>query len=137
MKNLWTAIVATFVFSLLTLPGFAQKGTKDAMRSKLDYAQNVLEGLTLQKFDLAVTNAVMLRDMSQTNVFSMLKNVDYLASSTNFTAAVDVLINVVKSQDLERATEVYTRVARSCVQCHAQFRRDQFVRAQEKAAEKK
>ena len=137
MKKLLVAIIATIVLGPLAVPGFAQNSTKDSMRSKLDYAQGVLEGLTLQKFDLAVTNAVLLRDMSQTNVFSMLKNTDYLASATIFTNAVDGLINAAKRQDLDRATEAYTRVARSCVQCHEQFRRDQFVRAQEKATEKR
>jgi Cytochrome C' len=136
MKKLLVAIVAALVLGPLAFPGIAQKGTKDAMRKKLDYAQGVLEGLTLQEFNLAVTNAVLLRDMSHTNVFSMLKNSDYVASSTNFTHAVDGLIKAAKSQDLERATEAYTRVVQSCVQCHEQFRREQFLKAQEKAATK-
>ncbi len=136
MKNLWTTLAAAFALGLPVISSVAQQATKEAMRNKLDYAQKVLEGLTLQEFDLAVTNAVMLRDMSQTNVFSILKNVDYLASATNFTVAVDGLINAARSQDLERATEAYTRVTRSCVQCHERFRRAQFVRGQEKASEK-
>jgi hypothetical protein len=120
MKKL-TAVTVALALGFLSAPVLAEKGTKESMRNKLDYAQNVLEGITLQEFDFAVTNAVLLRDMNQTNVFALLKNVDYLASSTNFALAVDNLINAAKSQDLERATEAYTRVARSCVQCHEQF----------------
>ena len=74
--------------------------------------------------------------MSQTNAFSVLKNQDYLANATNFTRAVDGLLNAAKREDLQGATEAYTRVARTCVQCHEQFRRDQFVKAQEKALAK-
>ena len=136
MKKLVIAAVAAMVLGVLAFSGFAQKATKEAMRKKLDYAQGVLEGLTLQKFELALTNAVLLRDMSHTNVFSMLRNPDYLASSTNFSRAVDGLVSAAKSQDLERATEAYTRVTLSCVQCHEQFRREQFMKAQEKAAAK-
>lgn len=79
---------------------------------------------------------MLLRDMSQTNAFSLLKNPDYLASTTNFTRAVDGLVTAARRQDLNRATEAYASVARSCVQCHEMFRREQFIKSQEKAIAK-
>src|SRR6266576_2901810 len=106
------------------------KGHQGFMRQKLNYSQGVLEGLTLEKFDLVVTNAALLRDMNLTNVFSLTRNQDYLARSTNFIRSVDSLISAGKDQNLERATEAYTRVARSCIECHKLFRREQFLKSQ-------
>jgi hypothetical protein len=100
------------------------------MRQKLNYAQSILEGITLEKFDLSVTNAVLLRDMSKTNTFLMMRNPDYMQRTTNFQVAVDGLIASAKANDLEAATEAYTRVARACVECHKTFRREQFIRPQ-------
>jgi len=100
------------------------------MRQKLNYSKGVLEGLTLEKFDLVVTNAALLRDMNLTNVFSLTRNQDYLARSTNFIRSVDSLISAGKDQNLECATEAYTRVARSCIECHKLFRREQFLKSQ-------
>ena len=100
------------------------------MRQKLNYSQGVLEGLTLEKFELVITNASLLRNMNLTNVFSLTRNQDYLARSTNFIRSVDSLISAGKDQNLERATEAYTRVARSCIECHKLFRREQFLKSQ-------
>lgn len=38
MKKLMIAAVAAMLLGVLALPGFAQKGTKESMRKKLDYA---------------------------------------------------------------------------------------------------
>lgn len=118
------------VFGLLVYSSQAEKGAQELMRQKLSYAQGVLEGLTLERFGLVVTNASLLRNMSQTNVFMLTKNQDYLARSTNFLRSVDSLISAARDQNLARATEAYTRVTRSCVECHKFFRREQFLKSQ-------
>ena len=98
------------------------------MRQKLIYAQGVLEGLTLEKFDLVVTNAAKLRDMSQTNAFVLLGNLEYQMYKTNFQASVDALSAAAKQQDHQKATEVYVKMTQSCFDCHKTFRREQFVK---------
>jgi Cytochrome C''. len=105
------------------------KPTQAAMRLKLTYAQGVLEGITLEKFDLVITNAAKLRDMSQTNAFVLLLNQEYLAYRTNFQASVDALIAAAREQDSQKASEAYTKMAQSCFECHKTFRREQFVKA--------
>jgi hypothetical protein len=126
----------TICFSVL-LVGFACqaadraiKPTQAAMRLKLTYAQGVLEGITLEKFDLVLTNAARLRDMSQTNVFVLVGNPDYQTSRTNFQASVDALTQAAKEQNSRKATEAYMKMAQSCFDCHKTFRREQFVRGQ-------
>ena len=130
MKKLVAAGVMAMVFGLLVTSSRAEKGTQELMRQKLGYAQGVLEGLTLERFGLVVTNASLLRSMSQTNVFVLTVNKDYMARSTNFLRSVDMLVSAAKDQNLARATEAYTRVARSCVECHKLFRREQFLKSQ-------
>ena len=103
------------------------KTSNPFMRQKLDYATGVLEGVTLGKYDLVITNALPLRDLSMTNVFLLLANPAYGRAITNFQAAVDGLVSAAQEKDQARTTEGYTAMVRSCVQCHAQFRREQAV----------
>jgi nitrate/TMAO reductase-like tetraheme cytochrome c subunit len=106
------------------------KPTQAAMRLKLTYAQGVLEGITLEKYDLIITNAAKLRDMSQTNTFVLVGNPDYQSCKTNFQASVDALTLAAKEQNRQKATEAYMKMAQSCFDCHKSFRREQFVRRQ-------
>lgn len=108
----------------------AEQTTRVAMQRKLSYAQGVLEGLTLGKFDLVLTNSAQLRDFSQTNAFSATRNVTYLESATNFLRRVDALSQAAKAQNLEQATQAYEDVTRSCIDCHAVFRREKFLKVQ-------
>ncbi len=107
----------------------AEQTTRVAMQRKLGYAQGVLEGLTLGKFDLVLTNSMQLRDFSQTNAFSATRNVTYLESATNFLRRVDALSQAANAQNLERATQAYEDVTRSCIECHAVFRREKSLKA--------
>ena len=102
--------------------------TQPFMRQKLTYAQGILEGITLEKFDLVLTNAAPLRDMSQTNAFLLLRNPDYLKRITAFQATVDGLTIAAKNKDLDGATKAYVRMTEGCVDCHKLFRREQFAR---------
>jgi len=100
--------------------------TQPFMRHKLDYARGILEGITLERFDLVVTNAMWLRSMSVTNSYFRLGNEAYKVASTNFQIRVDGLLDAAREKNREAATEAYMRVIRACVECHKQFRIDQF-----------
>jgi hypothetical protein len=118
---------------LVTVHGLAQaqkpeRPTQPFMRQKLIYAQGILEGITLEKYDLVITNATRLRDMSQTNAFLRLGNPGYLERMTNFQHAVDRLKAAATEQSLQRAEEAYSQVTASCIECHRFFRRDQVIR---------
>ena len=126
--TIWIGVIAVGSF---VPAGWAQKESQVFMRRKLAYAGGVLNGLVLQKYDLVISNAVPLRDMSVTNAFSALQNPEYMSRTTNFYKAVDSLISAAKSQNLDRATDAYARVTRSCVDCHQFFRREQRVKTPE------
>lgn len=108
-------------------PPEVSRGRLAVMRDKLDHARGILEGITLERFDLVITNAVQLRNMNLTNAFFSLKIPSYLRDVTNFQNSVDGLLKAASKKDLEAATKGYVEVTRNCVQCHQEFRREQFV----------
>lgn len=107
----------------------AEESTRVAMRAKLDYARGALEGLTLAKFEVVTTNALLLRAHNYTNVFNFLGNPDYATRYTNFVRSVDQLLAAAKAENLERATVAYGEMTRGCIECHKTFRREQFIKS--------
>src|ERR1041384_3216754 len=67
MKTFFTTWIVALMFAASLAATLAGDVTKNAMRQKLTFAQGILEGLALEKYDLIITNAVQLRDLSQTN----------------------------------------------------------------------
>jgi hypothetical protein len=98
------------------------------MRQKLVLSQGILEGLTLEKFSLVTGNALRLRNLSVSNVWTEVGSPDYRRNLTNFQASIDGLYTAAIDQNLDRATEAYAKVTRSCVECHRQVRLDQHLR---------
>lgn len=123
-------VVVLAGLSVGVVPAGNERPMRGFMREKLNFAGGVLEGITLENYPMAITNAVLLRNMNLTNSFSMLGHVDYRRNITNFQARVDQVISAARVQDLEKVTEAYTMMARSCVQCHKDFRRVQFIQHQ-------
>jgi cytochrome c556 len=106
----------------------ATNSTSAFMRQKLTYSQSILEGLTLEKFDLIRTNATLMRNMTFTNTFVVLQNPDYLERVKSFQGSVDSLIDAAGRENVDAATAAFTRVTRNCVDCHKYFRREQRFR---------
>ena len=134
MKRVFVHLAGAICLGLGVGLAWAEQTTRDAMRAKLDYSRGALEGLTLAKFDLVTTNALRLRDLSQTNVFRIIGNPEYLFRTTNFFQSVDRLLEAARVQNLERATTAYGEVVRNCIECHKTFRREQFLKTQSDAA---
>ena len=132
MKKSIAVSILLGALALLPLSSWAQRAhpTQAFMREKLTYAQGILEGITLAKFNLVLTNATPLRNMNQTNAFVIVGNLEYRQRTTNFFTAVDALIAAAKARDLNGSTEAYLHVAKACVECHETFRREQFVQSQ-------
>ena len=114
------------VFSLIAAETKSKRvDTQAFMRMKLAWSQMALEGLALEKFDLVSRNAIRLRDMTQSNHWHTIKQPDYLAHTTNFQKSADALYMAAVDKNLEAATEVYTKLARNCVECHRIVRVEQ------------
>ena len=61
------------------------------MRTKLAWSGLVLEGLSLEKFDMVSINAIRLRNLTQSNLWFVLQQPDYLLQTTNFQQSADAL----------------------------------------------
>lgn len=102
--------------------------TQAFMHQKLPYTQGILEGLALERFDLISRNALLLRNMSVSNLWTRVGQPDYKRNTAAFKADVDAIYKAAAGQDLKGATEAYARMARSCVECHRLVRRDQHLK---------
>ena len=98
------------------------------MRTKLAYSQGILEGLTLEKFELVSKNALQLRRMSEKGDWFQINNLEYKAATTNFYRQTDALFMAAAAGNLKSASDSYKNVIDSCVSCHAHFRGEQMKR---------
>lgn len=133
--TLTATMLAVSLFAAETEPKRAD--TQAFMRQKLAWSQVALEGLTLEKFDLVSKNALRMRNMTQSNVWFRMKQPDYMAHTTNYQKRVDALYMAAVDKNLEAATEAYTKVARSCVECHQLVRTEQHKNAGQPAKSKR
>lgn len=92
------------------------------MRQKLAYTQGITEGLSLEQFELVTKNAVKLRDMTQTNVWTRVDNPDYARLTKQYKGTIDALYNAGTERQLKAATDAYVRTLKSCVECHRVLR---------------
>lgn len=145
MKKSYAARFILFgVFtSLLAASIMAQKpsaqriGMQAFMRQKLTHSQGVLEGIALEKFELVSQNALRMRKMSQTNSWSSMKNVNYMARMADYQKSLDELALAAADKNLEASTEAYMKVARNCVECHRIVRVDQHLKAVQEESKSK
>lgn len=106
-------------------PGPRRMETQAFMRQKLAWSLATLEGITLEKFDLASKNALRMRNMTQSNQWFTLRQPDYMVATTNFYKSVDALYLAAVDKNLDAATEAYMKVSRNCVECHRLVRVEQ------------
>lgn len=129
--RIFTAIVIiiAILFSLLSLAAeHKERPTKGFMRQKLVYSQAILEGLTLEKYDLVVSNATLLRNMNFTNAFTRTADPYYAKRISDFQTKADVVIKGAKGKMLEGTTDAYLKLVESCVACHKECRLEQLRR---------
>ena len=122
MKKLWV-IPAAFACAWIALTvTLAQPQrpptTKEFMHDKLELAQRILEGVTLEDYDLLVTKATRLSAMSKEARWQAFQNPDYERYSAEFRRNVDALARAARDKNLDGATLGYVRMTISCVECH-------------------
>jgi len=92
------------------------------MRAKLGHAQNVLEGLSLEDFDLIARGAHDLSLASQASSWQVLQTEDYVRHSAEFRRACDGLRGAARAKNLDGALVAWMEVTMKCVQCHRYVR---------------
>lgn len=99
-----------------------QKRTRsEFMRQKLDYAKNLLEGLSMENHETIAKNAKALKLLSEAaewEVPTIPNATDYVAFTTDFQRIADELAKQAKERNIDGATLAYVKLTVNCVQCH-------------------
>jgi hypothetical protein len=120
--------LAVFALSAIVLAarGAQQQHTRaEFMRTKLDHAKKVLEGLTLEDYDAIAKSARALRLLSQAaewEVPTIPNATDYISLTREFQRYTEELGQKAKQKNLDGATLAYFRLTMSCVNCHKYVR---------------
>lgn len=94
----------------------------ELMRKKLDHAQSVLEGITLENFDLIAGHAAKLRALSQEAAWRAHDTPEYAEHSAIFRRNVEALQRATRDRNLDAAALAYTKMTFNCVECHKYLR---------------
>jgi hypothetical protein len=95
------------------------------MRKKLEFAKNVLEGLTTEDYALVAKNAKGLRLLSQAAEWEVptIPDVEnYLAYTVEFQRITSDMAKKAEAKNLDGATLDYVRMTTNCVNCHKYVR---------------
>ncbi|GIW88956.1 MAG: hypothetical protein KatS3mg108_3280 [Isosphaeraceae bacterium] len=113
-------IVVTSVAQVVT-----QRSRGEFMRQKLEFAKNVLEGLTVENFDLVEKNARSLKRLSMAAEWEVpeIPHVEeYLPRTAEFQRLCDQIVAAARARNLDGATLGYVGLTTSCVNCHKYVR---------------
>ncbi len=126
-----TLAAATLAVGLGTwnVPAQGQQGRalRKFMRQKLEYSQNILEGLALEDFALIAKNAKALRELSEDAQWRVSPNVNYLRFSNEFQALADELEQKAKDRNIDGATLSFFKMTNNCIACHRLVRDERLL----------
>jgi len=118
-------IAALLVLGVLILPGHSQRQpnkVSEFMKLKLRHAQNVLEGLVLEDYDMIDKNSQSLSLLSQAETWQVLQTPDYLQHSGEFRRAANAVTNAARDKNIDGAALAYLEMTMKCVNCHKYVR---------------
>lgn len=114
--------------ALAARPAAGQQGAptrRELMRTKLQASQHILEGITLENYDLIAKGARALKALSRASIWEVptIPNADdYLVYTAEFERLADELSRKAADRNLDGATLAYFRLTASCVNCHKYIR---------------
>jgi hypothetical protein len=94
------------------------------MRVKLEDSKKVLEGLTVEDFDMIAKNAQAMGLLSEDAMWQVLQTQEYSQRSRHFREVADRLANAAKKKNLDGASLAYVELTINCIECH-KYVRDQ------------
>ena len=124
MKVKFALLVTAVLAGVIGIIAHAQSGspTKELMRKKLEHTQSILEGITLENFDLVAGHAARLGALSQEGAWRASDTPEYAEHSAMFRRNVEKLKKAAKERNLDAATLAYTKLTFNCVECHKYLR---------------
>ena len=123
-------VAAVIVTAVLIGSGQSEEPNKvrDFMRVKLSYSQKVLEGLTIEDFDLIAKNSQAMSLLSQATNWQVLTTAEYLQHSQDFRRTADALTEAARKKNLDGAALAYVELTMKCINCHKYVRGVQRAR---------
>lgn len=132
----WLAAVAVLAAAAVAITAFPPSAAPPAgetpavepdkvgafMRAKLGHAQQVLEGLTVENYDLIEKGAHDLALASQASSWQVLQTEDYARHSDDFRRSCNSLRAAAKARNLDGAALAWMEVTMKCIQCHKYVR---------------
>lgn len=96
--------------------------TREVMKLKLSYAQNVLEGIATENTDLIVANAQKLSALSKAAGWRARETPEYELFSAEFRRHSDSVARAAKDKNIDAASLAYFQMTMSCINCHRYMR---------------
>jgi len=120
MRSALILALAGGAVAITGLIGEPQKSSpnREFMRQKLEHAQRVLEGITLEDFELVTKNARKLSALSQEAAWRAFDSPEYIEHSARFRRNTEALARAAANRNLDGATLAHFNVTMSCVECH-------------------
>ena len=94
------------------------------MRDKLTHASKVLEGITLENFDLVAEHAKTLGMISRATTWHVTPTPQYARMSKNFQEQCRDLERHAQEKNVEAATLDLVRINVTCTDCHQHMREE-------------
>jgi cytochrome c556 len=92
------------------------------MRLKLEHSQKVLEGLTLEDFELAAKHAQQIALLTEDETWRVYQTLEYRHHSAEFQRIANDLTKQAQKKNLDGAALAYVQMTMSCVNCHKYVR---------------
>ena len=92
------------------------------MRKKLDYSQQILEGIAEADFERIATNAQAMRALGKVEGFVRGRTPGYRSQLQIFQDATEQLIKHAEKDNVDGAALAFTQLTISCVNCHKHLR---------------
>ena len=93
------------------------------MKQKLTYAQEMLNGLAVEDFELLTKNALAMQALDKIEFFVRQKPEGYRTQLKTFQFSVNELVRNAEDKNLDGATLAFTQMTISCVNCHKELRK--------------
>lgn len=99
---------------------------RDFMRMKLNYTQNILEGLTTRDFGLIISGAEEVERITQAEAWNSNDFADYQKISDELRSVAAHLKKAGQKSNLEAAALRYFELTMKCMDCHQYLRKADF-----------
>ncbi|MFN9719285.1 MAG: hypothetical protein ACK58L_11350 [Planctomycetota bacterium] len=99
-----------------------------SMRSKLDAASKVLEGLAIEDKELVHDGATVLTELSKVEKWQILKSSEYREHTQSFRSAVKRLDEAAQKGEFAAAQLEWLDVSKRCFDCHNEIRESRVTK---------